>query len=373
VGGFLKKTLSAKLSRQIDQAAAVQDKVVQELSQHMDQLAVAQLRNSQNVDAYQDIMIEADARLKKALQPLLMRCARAWKDTADAIRCGARTLETNAAALAREDAGGHGTPRGQHVAEEYALDDDSSADGSPASHIAAQHGSSVSHTIVATEDASAERPTRLNVHSERATEPPAATIGRSTDARPPLDAMDATSPSRQETPLIWARRDPVEATEAVEISTARESADLPEQGDDDSASEASSNSSDEDAEEYVAAKSAELSGQHPQHLEYVASASQGPLGLKISWPPGRVIVQQVVRAGWADSCGLQEGVEIIAINGEVVATMQEADLRDLLKIRPLSIATLVPASMGKPAEVYNIASFADEGAGPPAESGFNRV
>merc|ERR1711924_379690 len=113
----------------------------------------------------------------------------------------------------------------------------------------------------------------------------------------------------------------------------------------------------------------------PQYLEYTAGASQGPLGLKLQWPPGPVIIQAVVKGGWAESSGLEKGAEVIAVNGKVVASMEEAELRDLLKQRPLCIALPLPATAEAEAEAEALLAPPSEAKGGTSvpEVGIDRV
>lgn len=344
-GWLLRKTLGTKLSRQIDQAAMVQDKVVQDLSQHVDELSAASLRRTELAETYPEVIIEADRRLRKALHPVLLGCVQAWQDTAQAITCSARSLQDKAAALAREIAGDKST-----VAERLALDQDGQASVKDVDvqEFCAQTPALASATAAATVG-------RAGVLAEPAVkpsmlDPPAKTIGRPLDPRFSQEAHKAENERLEQAPSELARASPA-------IGEKRHA----DTHSDDSASEASSDysspagsSADEDAYKEPAAESftqqrvretIELpSAESLQHLEFVAGSSQGPLGLKLSWPPGPVIMQAVVPGGWAATCGLQVGVEILRVNGQVVSTMQEAQLRDLLKERPLCISTPLPAA-----------------------------
>jgi len=73
-------------------------------------------------------------------------------------------------------------------------------------------------------------------------------------------------------------------------------------------------------------------------LEIVAGSAEVPLGLKVTWPPGKVKVKKVAKGGWAANAGVSVGAEIITVNGETAAEMQEDDLRATFQRRPLHLS-----------------------------------
>mmetsp|Transcript_67538 Transcript_67538/g.119884 ORF Transcript_67538/g.119884 Transcript_67538/m.119884 type:complete len:745 (-) Transcript_67538:259-2493(-) len=77
-------------------------------------------------------------------------------------------------------------------------------------------------------------------------------------------------------------------------------------------------------------------------LNVIVEESQGPLGMKLMWPPGPVEVQEVIPGGWAFKSGVQAGSELVLLDGLPVAEMDEAALRLALQVRPLCLAVRLP-------------------------------
>jgi len=135
-GWFAKKTLST-LTRKIEKATQMQLALTQELAQREEQLAAARLHTAEGEDAFKEMLVEADARVKQVVQPLLKNAARAWRDTAHAVSGIAEKLEADADKLASEG-------RTEHVIEDGDVDVDSEgseedihfADAEPSQHAA---------------------------------------------------------------------------------------------------------------------------------------------------------------------------------------------------------------------------------------------
>jgi len=102
-GWFFRKTLSGKLKKQVEKGTHVENKAVQELAQHVEAWEAASLRKKTGADSFQEIISEADARLRIALHPLLLKCSSAWKETAAGISDIASKLQADAAALHKQD------------------------------------------------------------------------------------------------------------------------------------------------------------------------------------------------------------------------------------------------------------------------------
>jgi len=363
-GWFFRKTLSGKLDRQVGKASLDQNKAVQDMAQHMDQLQLARSRKAEGVKDFQGMITKADGRLKAALQPILLNCARAWKETADAIRQTAGQLQKDAAALSSEHVGDHPTEEFfEEDSEASPMDTNSNGtQGSPFLAPVLGGTSSVTQAVANVEATpllrAAHVPPSQEPHAEPAKAP---SVDVLEPLSPPVAAVVQREVPESETIGQAATVDAVRIDQLDQLGT----------GYGENASDSSYNNScsEEDSEASPKAAAGKTAGflleasqtalKAPPCLEFVAGLSEGPLGLKLSWPPGQVLVQAVLPGGWAETCGLQLGAEIIAVNGDLVAPMQQADFRELLKKRPLSMSISLPPST-EAAEVATGASAREQ-------------
>lgn len=300
-GGWLSgKPSSSKISRQIEKATQVQDRTEQDLSNRVDELRVARVRRTEAAQIIQEIVVEADTKLSGVLQPLLINYAGFWKDTATEMHGIARKLQSDAKNF--DFAAMEGVAAGDRV--ENALkakrNSGSRKDGTQAPPDFVQGVSSASQVAPLVQTAIAEA-AKLKARS----------------ASPPLVA-DARKIAVKDA-----------AQQPQRIGNASPDADASE-----------SESEEEDDVSEVGGRVTVDAGK-ANYIEFVAGTSEGPLGLKLSWPPGPVMVEAVGPNTWAETSGLRQGTEILTVNGEVVASMQEVELRNMLKQRPLCFCASV--------------------------------
>jgi hypothetical protein len=349
-GWFFRKTLSGKLKKQVEKGTHVENKAVQELAQHVEAWEAASLRKKTGADSFQEIISEADARLRIALHPLLLKCSSAWKETAAGISDIASKLQADAAALHKQDTQVDGD----------AVDQDSDVSSSNSEDDSPVHGGVTAEApLLSTQYLEAGADFNLEPMS----------IGKSMHETP-----DKGSTCRNVSEQMTADQKPGDKSNNMATEAPRFSKLVPDAASEGSPSASSSGgSSPRDGRPSIAGQrviAAEPTAEASQavsiatrqvhqgaaesapfpekskYFEFVAGVKQGPLGLKLSWPPGRVMVKELVPGGWAETCGIRVDSEILAANGDLVLPMQEADFREILKQRPLCLALNLPSSSG---------------------------
>jgi len=382
-GWFMRATLLGKMDRQIERTAQLQSQAVEELARRSHQAAVAKQRTAEGSHELRKMLIEADIRLKKVLGPLLHGCAHAWQDAADSIHSIGQKLQVDAESLSAFEG---------DVAEGDAIS--VTNDGSE-SCWGIDH-----HTIEDAANGGAERleaallgrsntirsaQVEARVEEARVEDALARPVVSLVAQRARVDAMprqteDCTRSSLGQDPWlgqVLQQAKPLSTSGASPNAEPRP-AHFRIGGGEDSQSESSMSyhSSEEDVctaafSDAVAAPLTSMSSSGHQDvaephdafvlqsavhtrtletarqnanledarcLEFVADLPQSPLGLKLSWPPGKVEVLAIVKGGWADLAGIWEGAEIVKVNSEPVSNMQEAALKELLRLRPLRVA-----------------------------------
>jgi hypothetical protein len=372
-GWFMRSTLLGKMDRQIKRTAQLQKHIVDELATKSNDVALAKFRVAQGADELQGILADADARLKKVLQPLLMKCAHAWRDMSQAIHKISEKLQIDANSLRYADYEGH--QRLQDGSESSVMDPSESSfreEGAVdvGSGCKRSSGTAVMADDVAIANLSSEPVLDGMSHATAAPESLLDEMALITNMASPPVTQGLAVPAAEAPKRLEASHFRIGGLTDDSMSESSMSCHSDDSSDvgaeeallgEESCEEPGTTTSNQDAaythgdatdmrcskqEEFMPDNSdsqlPDSAHDSTSNLEFVAPLSQGPLGLKLTWPPGAVNVLVVVPGGWADSVGIQEGVEILTVNGEVVALMQEGQLRELLRLRPLHL-TVSPA------------------------------
>jgi hypothetical protein len=287
----MKSTHLGKMDRQIQRTAQLQSQAVDELAARSSEASVAKLRVAQNADELQGLLMDADARLRKLTRPFFSKLTYAWHDMSQAIQCISERLRQDADRW--KDCG----------IVDTGIDDSSSknfVEDSGESCSQGGHGAKKDEQTFEALASSAQEETAVAQVDLGIT--PASHIG------------EETAVARAAEPHHF-RIGGLTDDSASDIASSSDDSEATNQGDCESSC---------------------------PYSEFVAGLSQGPLGLKLAWPPGKVKVLSIVQGGWADQVGITEGSEVVAVNGEPVGPMQESKLRELVQLRPLRIA-VIPA------------------------------